>query len=188
MNKTVISLGVLGLFVLGLAVSSGCVSVMGPTLGVASVPTPVSPYFQQEYEDLAYNKERYEKVAILPPITEEEHIALDPPSDDQVIRQLGKARPVAGAVPGLETTIRNVKGITKELLADYVDPPRVMPLVGPVQLHHAHYKCTIYFEEITHVGWPIPYQIKNEDAMEVLYIDRDHLHRVAGGEADVPAM
>jgi hypothetical protein len=188
MNKTIISLGVFGLLALGLAALNGCVGVAGPTLGVASVPVPVSPYFQQEYEDLAYNKERYDKVAILPPITEEEHIALDPPSDDQVVRQLEKARPISGAVPGLETTIRNVKGITKELLADYVDPPRVMPLVGPVQLHHAHYKCTVYFEEITHVGWPIPYQIKNEDGMEVLYIDRDHLHRVAGGEADVPAM
>ncbi|MDR3232336.1 MAG: hypothetical protein LBT46_01480 [Planctomycetaceae bacterium] len=173
---------------------TGC-NFTGPTIGgfatvplMAAVPVPVSPFHQQQLEDQAYEKERYSKVAILPPITEENHIALDPPSDDQVVRQLEKARPLSGGVPGLETTVRNVRGMTKELIADYVDPPRVMPLVGPVQLHHAHYKCTVYFTETTHVGWPIPYQTKNEDAIETLYIDRDHLHRVGGGEADVPSM
>jgi hypothetical protein len=153
---------------------------------VASIPVPVSPFHQQQAEDYAFEKGRYGKVAILPPITEENHIALDPPSDDEVIRALEKVRPVGGSVPGLETTMRNVKGITKELIADYVDPPRVVPLVGPTQLHHAHYKCTIYFEEITQVGWPIPHQIKNENGQETLYIDKDHFHRVGGGEVDAP--
>jgi hypothetical protein len=188
MTKTLLILSNIGLLALGIAAACGCVGVAGPTLGVTSVPAPVSPFHQQKAEDHAFEKERYNKVVILPPITEENHIALDPPSDDQVIRQLEKVRPVGGSVPGLETTVRNVKGITKQLIADYVDPPRVMPLVGPVQLHHAHYKCTIYFEEITNVGYPIPHEIKNEDGLEVLYIDCDHLHRVGGGEVEVPAM
>jgi hypothetical protein len=179
--------GFAGLALTAIVMATGCLTA-GPTLGIASIPVPVSPYFQQGYEDWAFEKERYNKVAILPPITESEHHAQDPPSDDQVIRQLEKIRPVSGSVPGTETTYRNVKGITKECIADYVDPPRVMPLVGPVQLHHAHYKCTVYFEETTNVGWPIPYTIKNEDAMEVFYIDLDHLHRVAGGQPDVPNM
>ncbi|MDR0870305.1 MAG: hypothetical protein LBN39_05880 [Planctomycetaceae bacterium] len=187
MTKNTFQLGFTGLLLSGLVASTGCFAT-GPTLGVASIPVPVSPYFQQGYEDQAFEKERYNKVAILPPITESNHIALDPPSDDQVIRQLEKIRPVSGSIPGTETTYRNVKGITKELISDYVDPPRVMPLVGPVQVHHAHYKCTVYFEEATNVGWPIPYTIKNEDAMETFYIDLDHLHRVAGGQADAPLM
>ena len=42
-------------------------------------------------------------------------------------------------------------------MADYIDPPRIIPLVGPAQFHHAHYKCIVYFTEVTHVGWPVPY-------------------------------
>jgi hypothetical protein len=187
MNKSFFSLGFSGVVLLVVAASGGCLTY-GPTLGIASIPIPVSPYFQQGYQDLAFEKERYNKVPIMPPITDSEPHAQDPPSDDQIMRQLEKIRPVSGAVPGLETTYRNVKGITKELIADYIDPPRVEPLVGPVQAHHAHYKCTIYFEEVTNVGWPIPYLVKNEDAIEVFYIDLDHLHRVGGGAADIPKM
>jgi len=188
MTKKIFTIGSFGLLALMAAATSGCVGVAGPTLGIASIPAPVSPYHQQQAEDRAYEKLRYEKVAILPPITEANHIALDPPSDDQIIRELERVRPTAGSVPGLETTYRNVKGITKELITDIVDPPRVVPLVGPVQLHHAHYKCTVYFEEVTQVGWPIPHQVKTEDGREVLYIDKDHYHRVGGGETDVPAL
>ncbi len=57
--------------------------------------------------------------------------------------------------------------IVVEPIADYVDPVRVMPLVGPVQLHHAHYKCIVYYTEVTRVGWPIPYTNTDEDAQEV---------------------
>jgi len=189
MKKTYYTIiGCVGMLVLAVAASSGCVGVQGPGVGVASIPVPVSPYHQQKAEDHAFEQARYSKVAILPPIIEESHIALDPPSDDEVIRMLERVRPVGGGVPGLETTMRNVKGITKEPIGDWVDPPRVAPLVGPVEVHHAHYKCTVYFEEITRVGWPVPHQIKTEDGMEVLYIDKDHFHRVGGGDAPAPAM
>ena len=181
MTKRFNTLGGLGAIALVTVMASGCVGVSGPGVGLMSVPVPVSPYHQQKAEDHAFEKGRYGQVAVLPPIMDENHIALDPPSDDEVVRALERVRPVGGSVPGLEVTMRNITGITKELIADYVDPPRVMPLVGPVQTHHAHYRCTVYFEEITQVGWPIPHQIKVEDGMEVLYIDKDHLHRVNDG-------
>ena len=184
--KKIVFLCVASLIALFAVASTGCLTY-GPTIGYASIPVPVSPYFQTGYEDQAWEKERYRKVAILDPIVGE-HYAQDPPSDDQVIRQLEKIRPVSGAVPGMEVTYRNVKGITKEKIADFVDPPRHYPLVGPAQLHHVHYKCTVYFEEVTRVGWPIPHTVKNEDAVEVFYIDLDHLHRVGGGHADTPLM
>ena len=63
-------------------------------------------------------------------------------------------------------------------IADYVDPPRVVPLIGPVQLHHAHYKCTVYYSETIKVGWPIPHTTRDEDAVEVIYIDHNHFHMV----------
>jgi len=188
MTKKFFTIGYVGLLVLAVAATSGCVGVSGPTLGVLSIPAPVLPYHQQMAEDQAFEAQRYDRVAILPPIVGENHIALDPPSDDEVIRALERVRPVGGGVPGLEITMRNVKGITKELTADYLDPPRHMPLVGPVQLHHSHWKCTVYFEEITQVGFPIPHRQTTTDGIEVLYIDKDHLHRVGGGEAHPPMM
>lgn len=187
MTKKFVSLSIAGLATLLLSAATGCLTY-GPTVGVASVPAPVSVYLQDEYEKLAYEKARYEKVAILPPITDSEHIALDPPTDDHCVRTLAKIKPIAGSVPGTETTIRNINGITKELIADYVDPPRVLPLVGPVQVHHAHYKITVYYQERTNVGWPIPYTITVEDGVESFYIDKDHLHRVAGPYVDAPQM
>ncbi|MBR5626995.1 MAG: hypothetical protein IKW74_05165, partial [Thermoguttaceae bacterium] len=66
--------------------------------------------------------------------------------------------------------------IKKELIADYVDPVRFFPLVGPVQVHHVHWKCTVYYEQNVDVGWPIPYTIQKKDCQEVIYIDKDHLH------------
>jgi hypothetical protein len=72
----------------------------------------------------------------------------------------------------------------KEKIADYIDPPRFVPLIGPAQLHHAHYKCTIYFTEVTRVGWPVPHTLNDEEAVEVVYIDHNHFHMV--GNVDAP--
>ena len=81
---------------------------------------------------------------------------MDEPSDDEVMRQLEKARPVQGGLPMLREVQRNHVRIIKELIADYIDPPRVYPLLGPARLHHVHYKCIVYYNEIIHVGWPVP--------------------------------
>ena len=105
-------------------------------------------------------------------------IALDPPSDDEVVRAWEKANPIQGGLPFLYERQRNNIRIVKDKIADYVDPPRVVPLIGPVQLHHAHYKCTIYYSETTRVGWPVPHTLRDEDAREVIYIDHNHLHMV----------
>jgi len=187
-TKKFFTIGCVVVLALAVAATGGCVGFSGPGVGIASIPFPVSPYHQQMAEDRAFEALRYGRVAILPPITDDNHIALDPPSDDEVIRALERARPIGGGVPGLEVTMRNVKGITKELIGDYVDPPRFVPLVGPVQLHHSHWRCTVYFEEITQVGWPVPHQVRTENAIEVLYIDKDHFHRVGGSDVPLPPM
>jgi hypothetical protein len=51
-------------------------------------------------------------------------------------------------------------------------------VVGPVQVHHVHFKCIVYYTETIHVGWPVPYTTMDEDCQEVIYIDHDHLHMV----------
>src|SRR5690606_732845 len=109
----------------------------------ASIPVPISPYYQKKKEDEFWRKERYERVPILGPVTSVgEPVALDPPSDDEVMWALEKAQPVQGNVPFLYERSRNNVRIVKEKIADCLDPPRHYPLVGPAQQHHAHYKCT----------------------------------------------
>jgi hypothetical protein len=60
-----------------------------------------------------------------------------------------------------------------------------MPVVGPVQVHHVHYKCTVCFIEVTRRDGPASQAAAEEDCREVIYIDHDHLHRV--GNAEPPA-
>jgi hypothetical protein len=158
----------------------------GPSLGMLGLPVPVSPYFQKIKEDKAWEKERYERVPILGPITSGgPPVALDPPSDDEVMRALEKAHPVQSGLPMLWERNRNNVRIVKSKIADYVDPPRVYPLIGPAQQHHAHYKCTIYYTDVRHIGWPVPYTIKDDEAEEVIYVDHNHLHMV--GNVDTGA-
>ena len=91
---------------------------------------------------------------------------------------LERANSVQGGFPFLNETQRNNVTMVKEKIADYVDPPRVVPLIGPAQLHHAHYKCTVYYTERKIIGWPLPHTMIDEDAVEVLYIDHNHFHMV----------
>lgn len=166
----------LALFVLG---STGCIASSGPTLGIFGIPIPVSPLHQKKLEDRHFVKERYESIPILAPLAAGGPTkALDPPSDDEVIRALERARPMEGGIPFLYETQRNNVRIVKTKIADYIDPPRVYPLIGPAQLHHAHWKCTIYFSERKWLSYPIPHLLENEEAQEVIYIDHNHFHQV----------
>ena len=166
------------LFVATAAVlSTGCFQATGPSLGILSVPIPVSPYWQKNQEDKFHIHERYARVPILGPLTAGgPAVALDPPSDDEVWWALERANSVQGGFPFLNEVQRNNVTIIKEKIADYIDPPRVIPLIGPAQLHHAHYKCTIYYSERRIVGWPIPHTLEDEDSVEVVYVDHNHFH------------
>ena len=114
--------------------------------GTVAAPIPVSPYFQKKQEDDFWVKERYDRAPILGPLAEGgPDTALDPPSDDEVMRTFERGQPQQGGLPFLYECQRNNVRIVKEKIADYIDPPRVFPLIGPAQVHHAHYKCTIYY-------------------------------------------
>lgn len=169
-----------------LAVSvSGCYGIGGTNydIGFLGYPLPVSPYFQHKQEEKFWKNERYERVPILGPTTSGgPAVALDPPSDDEVILALEQARPIQGGIPLIWETQRNNVRIIKEKIADYIDPPRFYPLIGPAQLHHAHYKCTIYFDEETIVGYPVPYTLQDNESIEVVYIDHNHFHMVGDVE------
>jgi len=168
--------------------NTGCfwIATEGPNLGFLAFPIPVSPYFQKEKEDKHWEQERYDRVPILGPITSGATVvALDPPSDDEIMRAMERAHPQEGGIPMLHEVQRNDVRIVKEKIADYVDPPRVYPLIGPAQQHHAHYKCTVYYTEVTRIGWPVPHTLVDEESVEVVYIDHNHLHMV--GNVDTGA-
>ena len=187
MRKTTMAL-CYGIIALSLVSSNGCFWVLsgGPNLGIFSIPIPVSPYLQQREEDEFWEHERYDRVPILGPITAGgPAVALDEPSDDEIMRTLERSHPVKGGIPFLHEVQRNNVLIQKDLIADYVDPPRFYPLIGPAQLHHAHYKCTVYFSERTRVGWPVPHTKEDLDSVEVVYIDHNHLHMVGNVDTGV---
>ncbi len=164
--------------------STGCFYSQGPTLGILSVPIPVSPHWQKNQEDKYHIYKRYARVPIMGPISQGGPVtALDPPSDDEVWWAMERASSTQGGFPFLHEVQRNNMVFVKEKIADYIDPPRFVPLIGPAQLHHAHYKCTIYYTERKIVGWPIPHTLINEDAVEVVYIDHNHFHIV--GDVDL---
>ena len=185
MSRFIRSSILFGILAVVVSNGTGCTGIsMGPNLGILGFPMPVSPLLQKKMEDRFWERERYDRVEILGPIVAGgPTTAQDEPSDDEVMRAMDKARPLEGNVPFLYEQQRNNVRIVKEKIADYIDPPRFIPLIGPAQLHHAHYKCTIYFEEVTNVGWPIPHRLINEDAVEVIYIDHNHFHMVGNVDA-----
>lgn len=145
------------------------------------VPIPVSPYISDRKEDQFWVHERYERVPILGPVTSGGMPrALDPPSEDEVMRALESCE---GGVPFLWEKSRDNVRVVVEPIADYVDPPRVYPLIGPAQHHHCHYRCTIYYSETVRRWWPVPETTIDEDSVQVVFIDHNHLHIV--GSCDV---
>ena len=184
-SKTVLA-ATFSLLALSLVSSTGCSVPFATTFGPSvhfPWPLPITPLLSKEQEDKFWVKERYGRVPILGPTTAGgPAVALDPPSADEVMRALERARPVQRGVPFLHERQRNNVRMIVEPIADYVDPPRVYPLIGAAQLHHAHYKCTIYYSEVTRVGYPIPYTTVDEDTQEVIYIDHNHFHVIDTGD------
>jgi hypothetical protein len=100
-----------------------------------------------------------------------------PPSDDEVLRALEVCCPLEADGPISRVRRTNVR-IVKDKIADYVDPPRVVPMIGPTQLHHVHYKTTIYFDEETRIVWPIDHTLRKKALSEVIYMDKNHYHKM----------
>lgn len=156
---------------------TGCFPHFTPwSMGIYT-PIPVMPWVTERMEEKYCYRNDY-RTPILPPIREGSPPPLceDPPDDAQVLRAMVR---VARGVPYVYEEFRDDIEIVKERLVDRIDPPRFFPLVGPAQLHHCHWKCTVYYMETVESAWPFSFQCKRQ-RVEVVYIDKDHLHAYPG--------
>jgi len=149
--------------------ASGCVPY---SMGIFT-PIPVFPWVYERMQEKYCHKNDF-RTPILPPIREgfPPPTCDDPPDQARILRAL---KPIARGVPYFYEEFRDDIQIVTELIKDTIDPPRFFPLVGPAQLHHCHWKCTVYFTETIEACQPFPYQCVRP-RVEVVYIDLDHLH------------
>jgi hypothetical protein len=101
------------------------------------------------------------RTPILPPLKANQRcFCEDAPDGAEILR----------ALPKLASEVsRDDMEFTVEKLVDRVDAPRFFPLIGPAQLHHCHWKCTVYYTK----------RDPKKRCAEVVYVDKDHLHLCA---------
>ena len=144
---------------------------------------PVSAWASQQVEDGYWEEERYGRVPILDPVEGENApiACLDPPSKDEVIRALPDD--TAGGLAFIAETSRSNVRIVVELIVDRLDDAKFYPMVGPARHHHCHYKCTVFYDKTIRSNWPVPFT-HTDQTQEVVYIDHNHLIRVAGPQTN----
>ena len=159
------------------AASGGCLGYILPIGMGIYTPIPVQPWTAERIEDMYLHKNDF-RTPIMPPIMEgvPPPACEDAPSEPEVLRALG--RPARG-VPYVYEEFRDNIRIISERLVDKIDPPRFYPLVGLAQLHHCHWKSTIYYTETIQSDWPFPIKLPKR-RVQVIYIDKDHLHQYVG--------
>jgi hypothetical protein len=159
------------------ATTSGCIF-----LPLYMVPGPVPPWVPDRMEE-KYGYTRDFKTPIMPPIREgyPPPLCEDPPGLQRVLRAMPK---ITRGVPFVYEEFRDDVQVVNERIKDTIDPPRFFPLIGPAQLHHCHWKCTVYYTETLESSYPFPFRVKRP-RVEVLMIDLDHLHLYPCGTPEV---
>lgn len=145
-------------------------------------PIPMPPWVTERMEEKYCHKNDF-RTPIMPPILEgtDPPLCEDPPDDARVLRAMPR---VARGVWYFYEEFRDDIQIVKELIVDKVDPPRFYPLVGPAQLHHCHWKCTVYYNETIESSYPFPFRCVRP-RVQVVYIDLDHLHAYPGKKPEL---
>jgi hypothetical protein len=152
----------------------GCESTLHPQPFSLSGPVPVQPWATERIQE-KYSVPNEARTPILPPVGAKNDPACDyQPTDQEVLKAL------ALRANGEPYAARDEIKIVRERMVDKIDAPRFFPLAGLAQLHHVHWKCTAYFSEFVQSSDVIPVTLTKK-RVEVVYIDKDHLHMV--GEA-----
>jgi hypothetical protein len=156
---------------------SGCLHYFAPMSMGFSTPVPVPAWVTERLEDKMCWKNDF-RTPIMPPIREgfPPPVCEDPPDEAMILRAISR---VKRGMPYICEEFRDNIEVVSERLVDRIDPPRFFPLVGPAQLHHCHWKCTVYYVQTHESGYPFPYRCR-QPRVEVVYIDKDHLHVFPG--------
>lgn len=166
-----------------LLVSLAPVAATGCTPWGAGIltPVPVQPWMADRLEDKYMHKNDH-RTPIMPPIKDgfPPPMCEDAPTEREVLRTLQR---VARGVPFIYEEFRDDVRVNCERIVDKIDPPRFFPLVGYAQLHHCHWKCTVYWTETIQSDYPFPAKFKKR-RVQVIYIDKDHLHLYVGENPD----
>ncbi|HEV3259686.1 MAG TPA: hypothetical protein VG013_22655 [Gemmataceae bacterium] len=151
----------------------GCIPY---SMGIGT-PIPVPPWVTERMDEKYCAKNDF-RTPVMAPIREgfPPPLCEDPPDEAMILRAMPH---VPRGLPYLYEQFRDNVEIVTERMVDRIDPPRFFPLIGPAQLHHCHWKCTIYYTETVESGYPFPFQCVSPRA-EVVYIDKDHLHLFVG--------
>jgi hypothetical protein len=159
---------------------SGCHFGSIYTMGIYT-PIPVPPWVSERMQEKYCYKNDF-RTPILPPIQEgyPPPLCEDPPDESRILRAL---QHVPRGVPYVYEEFRDNVQIVTELIVDKIDPPRFFPLVGPAQLHHCHWKCTVYYTETIESAYPFPFRCVRP-RVQVVFIDLDHLHLYTGHSRD----
>lgn len=138
---------------------------------------PIQPWVAERMNE-KYQNPNDHRTPIMPPLRDgfPAPICEDPPTELETIRAMPR---VTRGIPCIYEEFRDDIEIVPERLVDKIDPPRFFPLIGPAQLHHCHWKCTIYYKETVTSNQPFPCKII-KDRVQVVYIDKDHLHLWVG--------
>lgn len=146
------------------------------------MPVPVPQVIGDTIQE--HKEKDYSEVPIMPPVHPQSPVfCMDPPTEYDVIRAMPKPSGYVPHIPYLYEKHYNNMQIVVEKLVDSLDECRFYPLVGPAQLHHCHYKVTVYFDKLEHSSYPFSWET-NEPDVEVLYIDKDHLHICTSAEME----
>ena len=159
-------------------VACGCIiNPLGMGFGT---PIPVQPWVAENIQERIMNKNDH-RTPILPAIPPGHRpLCEDPPDRAEILRTMPR---VTRGVPFVYEEHRDDIEFSVEKIGDTIDPPRFFPLLGPAQLHHCHWKCTVYYNEVLESMYPFPFQTRRR-RVEVVYIDKDHLHMcVVGADA-----
>ena len=138
---------------------------------------PIQPWVAERFDD-KYQHPNDNRTPVLPPLRDgfPAPICEDAPTDLEVIRTMPR---MTRGVPFVYEEFRDDIEIVPERIVDKIDPPRFFPLIGTAQLHHCHWKCTIYYKETVMSSQPFPAKIV-KDRVQVVYIDKDHFHMWVG--------
>lgn len=160
-----------GWFLSSLAVA-GCFNPF--SMGFAT-PIPVQPWVYERIQEKYENKNDW-RTPIMPPIPPGQRpLCEDQPDRAEILRALPR---VCRGVPYFYEEHRDDIDFAIEKVADVIDPPRFYPLIGPAQLHHCHWKCTVFYTETVQSEYPFSTRVRRR-RVQVVYIDKDHLHLVA---------